>query len=178
MQTVGTHMNKILYILTITALVSCGSKNQDNVDRPETNDLNPFELTITDYDYSMAYGLQYVLTEKDLKIIFKGELEGEKDTILFSTDLQVNETLRTLANLDLDNLKGHYNNPCIDDGSQISVDFKKDNKTKAVYLSNYYQKDIGIAIELINGLTPKKYKIWYDKNELLQDQKDCEEGEK
>lgn len=49
----------------------------------------------------MAYAIQYILTEKDLKIIFKGELEGEKDSTLFQTALQPNETLNKLSHINL-----------------------------------------------------------------------------
>ena len=166
-------MTKTLKILIIITLTSCGQNRKDNAEKTKNARLTPFNLTVTDYDYSRAYGLKYVLTEKDLKIIFKGELEGEKDTVIFSTDLPPNETLKMLADLNLDSLKESYDNPCIEDGSQISVDFQKENKTKQIHLSNYYQKDIGLAIELINGLTPEKHRIWYDKDELLQDQRDC-----
>jgi hypothetical protein len=133
----------------------------------------PFELTVYDADYSMAYAIQYVLTDKDLKIIFKGELEGEKDSTLFKTNLQPSETLSKLSNINIDSLKEYYSNPCILDGSQVTVKLNKDNKTKTVHLSNYYQADIGLAIELINSLTPKEYKIWYDKVTLIKDQENC-----
>jgi len=60
----------------------------------------------------------------------------------------------------------------------VLVILKKDNKTKKVQLSNYYHPDIGLAIGLINDLTPKNYKIWYDKERLLKGQNDCDEGRK
>lgn len=50
---------------------------------------------------------------------------------------------------------------------------KKDNRQKQVQLSNFYQPDIGIAIELINKLVPKKHIIWYDKKILMQEMLDC-----
>ncbi len=130
-------------------------------------------MTVYDADYSMAYVFQYILTDKNLEIIFKGELEGEKDSTLFKIDLQPNETLNKLSNINLDGLQKRYSNPCMMDGSQVTVKLSKDNKTKTVHLSNYYQADIGLAIELINSLTPKKYKIWYDKTTLLKDQENC-----
>ena len=59
------------------------------------------------------------------------------------------------------------------DGSQVTVKLNKDHKSKLVHLSNYYQADIGLGIELINSLTPKKYKIWYDKERLRKGQENC-----
>lgn len=171
-------MEKMLTVLIIINLISCGQYNKDSASQLKNNQLTPFQLSITDTDYSLAYGLQYVLTEKDLSIIFKGEIEGEKDTVLFLTDLQPTEKLMNVSNLNLESLNDYYANPCIDDGSQISVNFKKDNKFKQIHLSNYYQQDIGLAIEFINGLIPEKYEIWYKKDKLLQNQKDCEEGSK
>jgi hypothetical protein len=169
-------MKKTLKLLIIIALISCGQNNKDSANQLKEIHLIPFQLIITDSDYSLAYGLQYVLTEKDLSIIFKGGIEGEKDTVLSLTDLQPTETLMNLSDLNLDRLNDYYTNPCIDDGSQISVNFKRGNKFKQIHLSNYYQKDIGLAIEFINGLVPEKYEIWYNKDKLLQDQKNCEEG--
>jgi hypothetical protein len=164
--------------LTILTFASCGQpadkSNEANIPT-DTKYLSskPFELTVYDADYSMAYALQYILTDKDLKIIFKGELEGEKDSTLFKTTLQPSETLSKLSNINIDSLQEYYSNPCIMDGSQVTVKLNKDNKTKTIHLSNYYQADIGLAIELINSLTPKKYKIWYDKATLLKDQENC-----
>ena len=135
--------------------------------------LKQFEITIYNSDYSMGYTLQYVLTEKDLKIIFIGGLEGEDDSTLFRVDIQPNVTLNKISNINLDSLQENYTNRCIEDGSQITVRLKKDSKIKMIHLSNYYQADIGLAIELINSLTPEKYKIWYDKKTLLNDQKNC-----
>ena len=171
-------MTRLFTILTILTFTSCRQSSEitnKTCISGDTKNLNlkPFELTVHDEDYSMAYALQYVLTDKDLKIIFKGELEGEKDSTLFKTTLQPSEILSKLSIINIDSLHEHYSNPCIKDGSQVTVKLNKDNKTKTVHLSNYYQADIGLAIELINSLTPKKYKIWYDKIILIKDQENC-----
>ncbi|MCW3110354.1 MAG: hypothetical protein JWQ09_4860 [Segetibacter sp.] len=173
-------MTRLLIILTVLTFVSCGQTNKKSGDTNSSVDtknvdlnLKPFELIVYDADYSMAYTLQYILTDKDLKIIFKGELQGEKDSTLFKTTLQPNEALNKLSNINIDSLKESYSNPCIMDGSQVTVKLNKDHKSKTVHLSNYYQTDIGLAIELINSLTPKEYKIWYDKAKLLEDQENC-----
>ena len=166
-------MTRILSILIVITLISCGLEQKD--DKAETIDLKPFELTVTEWGGAMAGGLQYVLTEKDLKIVFKTELEGRTDKIIFTTELQPDEALKILSNLNIDSLKEYYDNWCISDGSQISVSLNKDNKTKTVHLSNFYHEDIGPAIRLINTLTPEEYEIWYDKEVLIREQKECDE---
>ena len=159
-------MTRIITILTILTLVSCVQKSKNTK-------IRPFEIVVYNSDYSMAYSHKYVLTEKDLKIIFKSEIEGEKDSTVFKTDLQSNENLNKLSEINIDSLKEYYSNPCIADGSQIFVKLSKDNKIKTVQLSNYYLADIGLTIELINDLTPEKYRIRYDKTTLLKYQNEC-----
>ena len=135
--------------------------------------LKPFEFTIYDSDYSMAYTLQYVLTEKEIKVIFIGQLEDEKSLTRFKKKLRVDETLKAISNINIASLKEYYTNPCIQDGSQLSINFEQNGKNKNVHLSNYYQPDVGQVIEFINNLVPKKYKIWYDKKTLLEYQRKC-----
>lgn len=154
-------------------MVSCGRPlaNQSSVE--EAPNIKPFKLIVHNSDYSMAYALKYVLTNKSLEIIFKGQLEGEKDSVIFKNTLQANKELKKISNMNIDSLQEYYSNPCIRDGSQITVEFKKGFKNKMIHLSNYYQPDIGLAIELINSLASKEYKIWYDKETLIRDQEKC-----
>lgn len=137
------------------------------------NPIQPFEMTITNSNYSNAYRLAYILSQNELKIIFQRELDGEKDTVIFRKHLRPSQSLLKLTAIRLDSLKSYYANPCVRDGSQIIVMMKKDNRQKQVQLSNFYQPDIGIAIELINKLVPKKQLIWYDKKILMQEMLDC-----
>jgi hypothetical protein len=166
---------KILSMMMVLVLFSCSEK-QETIDKPHMPQLNPFVMTIISSDYSMAYGLEYVVTERDLKIVLKGGLVGETDSTIYSVNLQQNEVPIILSSLNLDSLNEHYHNPCIADGSQIWVELKKDNKVKSVHVSNYYQKEIGIAVEYVNEIIPEEYAIWYDKAKLLKDQKRCEEA--
>ena len=171
-------MKRLHLVFLITIISSCTNKIQEQDIKSGSNESSPFELIITDSDYSMAYGLQYILTEKNLNVVFKGGLEGEKDSVVFTKDFRPDKKIQMLSSLNLDSLQEYYENPCILDGSQITVNFQKDHKTKTIHLSNYYQSDVGLAIEQINKLAPKKYEIWYDKESLLQDQNDCTEGMK
>ena len=159
-------MYRFQTLLIIITIASCGQNDKKSSDMS----ILPFELILYDANYSSGYTHKFVLTNKDLKIIFKGELEGEKDTTLFETDLPPNEALKNLSNISIDDLLENYSNPYIEDGSQITVNLKKNNKTKTIHLSNYYQPDIGFAIEFINGIVPAKYKINYNKERLLKNQ--------
>lgn len=165
-------MKRFITIPIVIGLGACTAK-QDRDVHSDLRDIEPFEIRVTDSDYSMAYGLEYVLTEKSLKVIFKGELEREKDSLVYSSELEVNETLKELSNLNLDDVQEYYSNPCIADGSQITVEVKKNKESKTVHLSNYYHNEIGLAIGFINELAPDKYRIWYDREKLLEDQKNC-----
>jgi hypothetical protein len=114
-----------------------------------------------------------ILSSKELKIIFKSDLEGEKDSVLFSRTLQPSDTLEKISNINLDSLKEYYTNDCIQDGSQLTITFKINGNDKIVHLSNYYQEDIGKIVNLTNSLVADKYKIWYDKKELTDSYLNC-----
>jgi len=158
-------MKKVIFLVTAIALNSC------NQGKP----LEPFSLVVYDYDYAMAFSKKYVLTESDLSIVFRGELEGEKDSTIFSFKLEPSKELREISSINFLNLNEEYKNNCIDDGSQISFQYSKNSSIKNIHLSNYYQNDIGQTIEFINNNVPKKLKIYYNKKELLQEMKECNE---
>jgi hypothetical protein len=135
--------------------------------------LKPFKLTVYSFNYSLAYALQYVLTEKEPQVLFNGELEGEKDMTLFRTALPPTSALQKISSIDFSSLQEYYVNPCIKDGSQLTVRLDIGTVSKTTQLSNFYQPDVGEAIELINRITPEKFRIWYDKKTLLEDQENC-----
>lgn len=161
-----------IVLLTFFSCADQTTKGQVN-SRPKNYDINSFEAIIVNSDYSMAYSIQTILTHKQLKIIFKSGLVGEKDSVLFSNSLQPSDTLQQISEINLSTLKGYYSNNCIEDGSQVTVTLKKGNDIKSVHLSNYYQEDIGKIIYLVNSLVPDKYKVWYDKEKLIADYKKC-----
>jgi len=135
--------------------------------------VKPFTVSILNSFYAEAYSVQTILTNEDLKIVFKGDLVGEKDTSVFVKSLQPSDTLQQISEINISQLKDYYANPCIEDGSQVTVVIKKGNEKKSVHVSNYYQEDIGKIIYLVNSLVPSKYKIWYDKDRLIADYKRC-----
>src|SRR6185503_7769733 len=121
-----TNISYLLIFLILT-LFSCGQSTTSAQRSAKVEGLNiePFEVTILNSDYSMAYSLLTILTNHDLKIVFKGGLVGEKDSILFSKSLGPSDTLQQISNIKLDSLKGYYSKDCISDGSQLSITLKK-----------------------------------------------------
>ncbi|MBF8150700.1 hypothetical protein ITJ86_12380 [Winogradskyella sp. F6397] len=152
----------ILIVLVLT--ISCN-------DKP----IEPFELSVADYNYSLAYSVLYNLTNEKLTITFRGELENEKDSVLYSTSDLPKRQLKKISEINIDSLKTDYRNDCIDDGDIKSFIIKKDSLSKTVHLSNYYHPELSPAIEMINGIVPEKYEINYDKADLIQEMKNCEE---
>jgi hypothetical protein len=162
-------------IITVLALLSCGHNSiigQSN-GKTETPIIKPFEATILNSDYSMGYSVLAILTNKELKIVFKSDLVGEKDSVLFLKSLQPSDTLQQISSINLDSLKEYYSNNCISDGSQVTVTLKKNGKVKSIHLSNFYQDDVGKIIYLFNSLVADKYKVWYEKEKLIADYKRC-----
>lgn len=165
----------LFFMLSFASYGQAMKVQKKNVAAAKSDSLQPslFKIIVCKEDFSMAYGLQYILTDKSLEIIFKAGLKDEKDTSLFNMNLKPQVALSELARVNIDSLKSQYSNPCVMDGSQILFYLAKNGKSKTVYLSNYYQADVGLAIQLINQLVPEKYKIWYDKVELLGMQANC-----
>lgn len=159
-------MRNAIRLITSIVLVFTISCNNEPIE--------PFELSIADYNYSLAYSVLYNLTNEKLTITFSGELENEKDSILYSTSDLPKRQLKKLSEFNIDSLNTDYTNDCIDDGNIKSFSIKKDSITKTVHLSNYYHPELSPAIELINEIVPEKYQMYYDKDDLIQEMKNCE----
>ncbi len=135
--------------------------------------LNEFEITISSYNFPMRPFGKVVLKNNELIILKEIGLVKDKDFILFAIKLKPTDTLKLISEINFDSLKNYYSNNCIDDGSRINVILKKDKDIKSILLDNYYQEDIGTIIYFINTIVPAKYKIWYDKERLITDYKNC-----
>lgn len=156
---VGLIISIVLYLT-----ISCN-------DKP----IEPFELSVADYNYSLAYSVLYNLTNEKLTITFRGELENEKDSILYSTSDLPKRQLKKISEINIASLNTDYSNDCIDDGDVKSFTIEKDSRSKTIHLSNYYHPELSPVIELINGIVPEKYEMNYDKADLIQELKNCEE---
>lgn len=165
----------IFIIAVISLSTSCSNRpSQDQskvLDKSDT--ISPFEVKFVNSDFSMGYSMLFVLNEKELRIISKDDEIGKSDSLLFYKKLNQSDTLQEISNINLGNLKDYYYNECIKDGLQMSIALKKGNIQKTIRISNYYQEDIGKVIYLVNSLIPSQYRIWYDKEKLLEDYKRC-----
>ena len=109
-----------------------------------------------------------------MTITFRGELENEKDSVLYSTSKLPKRQLKKISEINIGSLKTDYRNDCIEDGDIKSFSIKKDSISKTVHLSNYYHPELSRVIELINGIVPEKYEMNYDKADLIEEMKNCE----
>ena len=156
------------FITLFTSASSCEQvKKQQNVY------IKPFEVTLYDSDYSLGYSFEYHLSERTLTIQYKGGLVGERDSIVYKKSVDQDPLLRSISEIDFANLKEHYENNCIQDGSQITFVFRKDTATKQVHLSNYYHRDIGSVVRYLNNIIPREYLIEYDSIRLTRMYNDC-----
>jgi hypothetical protein len=135
--------------------------------------IKPFEVTVINSDYSMAYATRTIITRKELKIIFSGQLQGEQPRVLFEKKLDPSEALRLISLVEIDSLKSNYTNPCVFDGLQLTIVFKKRQKKKAVHISNYYQADVAKVLTLMNSLVPSEYQIAYNEQRLVDQYNKC-----
>lgn len=163
--TVSTHMRKtsvLISLLCIFLTISCNNEP-----------IEPFEIAVGDYDYSLAYSVLYKLTNDNLTITFQGELENEKDSVLFSTTELPKKELIKLSKLNMDNLSVLYSNPCIRDGDIKLFQIKKNGKVKSVSLQNYYHPELSPTIDIINRIVPSKFKMHYNKEHLITSLAKC-----
>ena len=135
--------------------------------------IEPFELTVGDYDYASAYSVLYRLTDQKLTITFRGELEGEKDSIIFSTTDLPKSKIRKLSKINLDSLNVLYMNNCVSDGDVKVFGFRKDSIYKQVQLNNYYHAELSPAIAIINEVVPERFMMYYSKEDLLESMDNC-----
>lgn len=135
--------------------------------------IEPFELLIADSDYSLGYSIRYKISDKKLKVIFHGELENEKDSILYETTKLPKQKIQQLSSINVDSLNVYYANSCMRDGDIKSFRFTKNQKTKSIQLQNYYHEELSLAIEIINEIVPKKFKMHHDKVGLIKNMERC-----
>ena len=135
-----------------------------------------FEIKLYDHNYSLAYSLQYILNEEGFEIFKLGGLEGEKHELIYKKSLSNEGKKQTgsfIERFSMDSLQTNYVNPCIQDGNQKTLFVKIGDKQKQIHISNYYRKDVGELIELLNSNVPKEFETNYDKEELQKLMKDC-----
>ena len=137
---------------------------------------SPFQLSLRDTDYSMARTRIYHLTNDQLSITVGG-LQRDRDSVVFKHEFDTEEKARVgrlLDTIDFEGLKDRYSNDCMDDGSQIRLDFKRATLERSIHLSNYYLEEVAGIVEFANSIAPKQLDIWYDRERLLKAFARCE----
>ncbi len=160
-------MRKVVGIILAIVLfftISCNNKP-----------IEPFELTIADYNYSLAYSVLYKLSNEKLTVTFRGELENEKDSILYSTIELPKSKIRQLSEINIDSLGVLYSTVCIHDGDIKTFGITKNGKSKSVTLQNYYHAKLSPAVEIINEIVPDKYKMYFDRVQVMEGMEKCGE---
>jgi len=107
-------------------------------------------------------------------LVYEGK-DYVTDSVYFRKALSQNEkeSLAELGKMRFDSLKNFYNNPCIIDGLLVFFSFKGPGIKKDIMVSNYYKAEIASIIDFINQISPKKYHIRYNKEQLLKSQNGC-----
>ncbi|MCK0158943.1 hypothetical protein MWU65_17280 [Cellulophaga sp. F20128] len=152
----------VLFVLFIA--VSCS-------DKP----IEPFELSIADHNQSLKRWVLFKLSNEKLIITFRRELENEKDSVLYSTTEFPKHKIRQLSNINIDSLNVLYASNCLEHGNIRSFRFTKNGKSIPISLENYYHYELSPVIEVINGIVPEKFIMYYDKAELIKEMESCGE---
>ncbi|KAA2216770.1 hypothetical protein [Maribacter flavus] len=137
--------------------------------------IEPFELSLQDFNYASAYSKVYSISNEGMKVVFKGELENESDRILFTSIDIPTKNLKRLSQIDFDNLKAVYSNQCVLDGDIKLFTYKKKDTLKNVLVENYFHEELSPAIDIINELVPREHQLLYDEKEIKELMKGCEE---
>ncbi len=166
---------RILIFFAFITLISCNNSQKNIETEPIGIDhYEYFEFSMNDYNYSLGYSIKYQIKNDTLSIIFAGELEGEKDTVLFTKPLEGSLRMRKLqASIEIDSLSTWYRNPCTADGDVKLFKIFKGNKFKKVQVNNYYHHQIGGIVNAINDMVPNDYKVSYDSLGLTESLINC-----
>ncbi len=135
--------------------------------------IEPFEFTVGDYNQSVGSRVAYKFTERELTVFFIGKLEGQNDSVLYSTSDIPKSKIRRIAAIEMDSLSDSYTNNCIIDGDVKMVGLKKDSIMRVIQLNNYYHPELSPVFEIINKMVPEKLKMSHDKEKLLKKMDNC-----
>ena len=123
-----------------------------------------FQIDIWKFNSSMANTILYHTDNEKLVISYIGTLRNENIKVLVNRKLEEFEQRKIISFLNkfpLDQLKDKYEDKLIEDGTQIKLEIKINDKTKTIYISNIYQKNIVELIDVINQSIDKNLKLKY-----------------
>ena len=166
---------KPIYLaLPFFVILAACSNDRSETPAPGSPMIESFQYSIRNSGMIRSEIFETILTEKHIRVI-----QGDGDDALqFSTPILYSDTLNRISEMNLSTMDSLYSNVCIADGIQLTAVLKKGDSTKTVHISNFYQPDIGLAIEYINAYVPEKFRITYDKKQLEEEYIKCQESNK
>jgi len=125
-----------------------------------------FKIDFWDYNFSMAYSLHYHFDNEGMFVVRMGGLKNESpDTLIRRklSDNELNVIYNALCDMPIDNLESEYISPLTEDGDQKRIELSINDKVKDIRISNVYQEDISLLINVVNKFLDEKLKIEYQK---------------
>ena len=130
------------------------------------NKTSKFTIDIFDYNNSLAYTLNYHVTNDSLSIVRLNGLRHEPSICLFQKKLDPQIKCRILDVLlspAFKSLKNEYKNSLITDGDQKKIVVDINGQKKTITVQNFYNVEIGQLIFEVNRGLKNKFKIKYSK---------------
>lgn len=134
----------------------------------------PVTIRLTDYGHSAADAKQYLLSRDSLFVYEVSALRGQAAALLYRRAFPSADWFPHVSPTALLSLKNRYQNSCVVDGSLLMVSVQQHRSTKTIQLQNAYQEPVGQLIRHLNTALPPELQIWYNKEELLRGQEQCE----
>ena len=133
--------------------------------------LQSFQFSIKNNGQFKSETHQTIISEKNIRVI----LGNGNDSLQFNMPLLYSDSLNRISEISLSALDSVYSNDCIADGLQLTTKIVKGDSSKTVFISNFYQPEIGFAIDYINSYVPEKFRIHYDRKQLEEEYIKCRE---
>jgi hypothetical protein len=155
-----------LSLLTSTLAFSCSTVTPEPQRiGPQQMSVSSFFVKIQNYNGSLAYGHNYVVTPERITITWFGDLEDEQPKVVFDAALspQHREQLANLLQrLDVHALRGDYVDPEILDGLQLSFEVTINRgPMKSIHVANMFNRELYTLVQQVNRFVPDKYEIHY-----------------
>jgi len=121
-----------------------------------------FEISITSKyfgrkDKIITINNYKVVYEKNKAINIKQYSKGEAE---INNEIK-QQIIDFLTENPIESFKTSYSNPEVKDGTVIGFTLKVNNNKKDIFVANYYIKELGELIKIINKLVPNDYLISY-----------------
>ncbi len=152
-------MKKALIIITIMCIfvfnsVSQAKKHMEKIDN--------FEISITSKyfgrkDKIITINTDKVIFEKNKAINIKEYSKGEKE---INKEIK-QQIINFLIENPIESFKSSYFNSKVKDGTVISFSLKVNDSQKDIFVANYYIKELGELVKIVNSIVPNGYLISY-----------------